>query len=87
MGEHQRGETIGTYTEATEKEASQAIAVVLKVFRETDWRENRRLRASGFSPVSVGGIDKSIRIEVGGDLHEFGGLGKLVPVEEAKAAL
>jgi predicted dinucleotide-binding enzyme len=43
--------------------------------------------ASGFSPVSVGGIDKSIRIEVGGDLHEFGKLGKLVSAKEAEALI
>jgi predicted dinucleotide-binding enzyme len=42
------------------------------------------IAASGFSPVSVGGIDKSIRIEVGGDLHEFGKLGKLVSAKEAE---
>jgi predicted dinucleotide-binding enzyme len=41
------------------------------------------IAASGFSPVSVGGIAKSIRIEVGGDLHEFGNLGKLISAEEA----
>jgi 8-hydroxy-5-deazaflavin:NADPH oxidoreductase len=33
---------------------------------------------SGFDPVNVGGIDQSIRIEVFGDLHEFGALGKIV---------
>lgn len=43
------------------------------------------IAASGFSPVSVGGIEKSIRIEVGGDLHEMGKLGKLVSVKEAQA--
>jgi hypothetical protein len=41
--------------------------------------------AEGFSPVSVGGVDQSIRIEVGGDLHEFGKLGKLVSAKEAEA--
>jgi predicted dinucleotide-binding enzyme len=41
------------------------------------------ITASGFSPVRVG-IDKSIRIEVGGDLHEFGKLGKLVSAKEAE---
>jgi len=41
------------------------------------------ITASGFSPVSVGGIEKSIRIEVGGDLHELGKLGKLVSAKEA----
>jgi 8-hydroxy-5-deazaflavin:NADPH oxidoreductase len=38
---------------------------------------------SGFSAFDVGGIDQSIRIEVGGDLHEFGKLGKLVSASEA----
>lgn len=40
---------------------------------------------SGFNPFHIGGIDQSIRIEVFGDLHEFGALGKTVTVEEAKA--
>lgn len=39
---------------------------------------------SGFEPVQVGGIDQSIRIEVFGDLHEFGGMGKTVTREEVK---
>jgi betaine-aldehyde dehydrogenase len=39
------GETIGSYSEATEAEASQAIAAALRAFKETDWRVNRRLRA------------------------------------------
>jgi predicted dinucleotide-binding enzyme len=45
----------------------------------------RLIEASGFSPVSVGGVDQSIRIEVGGDLHEFGKLGRLVSAKEAEA--
>jgi predicted dinucleotide-binding enzyme len=45
------------------------------------------ISASGFSPVSIGGIDKSIRIEVFGDLHEFGKLGKLVSAKEAQALI
>lgn len=43
------------------------------------------IKASGFAPVRVGGIDQSIRIEVFGDLHEFGKLGKLVTAKEAAA--
>lgn len=39
---------------------------------------------SGFEPVRVGGLDQSIRIEVFGDLHEFGALGKTVTAEEAE---
>lgn len=42
---------------------------------------------SGFEPFHIGGIDQSIRIEVFGDLHEFGRLGKTVTVEEAKRIL
>jgi hypothetical protein len=41
--------------------------------------------ASGFAAVRVGGIDQSIRIEVFGDLHELGKLGKLVTAKEAAA--
>jgi 8-hydroxy-5-deazaflavin:NADPH oxidoreductase len=41
------------------------------------------IQDSGFAPLRVGGIDQSIRIEVFGDLHEFGALGKTVTLEEA----
>jgi len=37
---------------------------------------------NGFEPVRVGGIDQSIRIEVFGDLHEFGALGKTITKDE-----
>jgi len=43
------------------------------------------IKDSGFEPVNVGKIDQSIRIEVFGDLHEFGALGKTVSLAEAKA--
>ena len=60
------------------------------LFYATDYPEAGRvvaalIAASGFSPVRVGGIDQSIRIEVGGDLHEFGKVGKLVSAREAEA--
>ncbi len=42
---------------------------------------------SGFDALKVGGLDQSIRIEVFGDLHEFGASGKPVTVAEAKAKL
>lgn len=42
------------------------------------------IRDNGFEPVRLGGLDKSIKIEVFGDLHEFGALGKAVTLEEAK---
>ena len=40
------------------------------------------IRDKGFAPVRVGGIDQSIRIEVFGDLHEFGALGKTITKNE-----
>ena len=41
------------------------------------------IKASGFTPVRVGGVSQSIRIEVFGDLHEFGKLGKMVTLRDA----
>jgi 8-hydroxy-5-deazaflavin:NADPH oxidoreductase len=44
----------------------------------------RLIRTAGFDPVGVGGVGECLRIEVGGDLHAFGGLnGRLVDREEA----
>jgi 8-hydroxy-5-deazaflavin:NADPH oxidoreductase len=43
------------------------------------------IRAAGFAPVRAGGIEDSMRLEVFGDLHEFGKLGKLVTAKEARA--
>ncbi len=45
------------------------------------------ISSSGFEPFHVGGIDQSIRIEVFGDLHEFGRLGKTVTLEEVKGII
>ena len=45
------------------------------------------IRDNGFDPIRIGGIDQSIRIEVFGDLHEFGALGKTVTGFQAKEKL
>ena len=42
---------------------------------------------NGFVPVRLGGLDKSISIEVFGDLHEFGAIGKAVTLEEATSKI
>jgi predicted dinucleotide-binding enzyme len=42
------------------------------------------ITTSGFEPYHVGSLDQSIRMEVFGDLHEFGGLGKAVTRKEFK---
>lgn len=48
----------------------------------------RLISAAGFDPVKAGGVDAAIRIEMYGDLHEYGGLnGKLVDAEEARAVV
>jgi 8-hydroxy-5-deazaflavin:NADPH oxidoreductase len=81
--------TLGAESLASGANRSPERAVL---FYATDHPEAGRvvaqlITASGFSPVSVGGIDKSIRIEVGGDLHEFGKLGKLVSIKEAESLI
>ena len=79
--------TLGALSLASGVNRSPERAVL---FYATDYPEAGRaiarlIAASGFSPVSVGGLDQSIRIEVGGDLHEFGKIGKLVSAKEAEA--
>lgn len=41
------------------------------------------IKDNGFEAVKVGGLEQSIRIEVFGDLHEFGALGRVVTKTEA----
>jgi predicted dinucleotide-binding enzyme len=45
------------------------------------------IQTAGFDPVRVGGLDQSSRIEMFGDLHEFGGLGQVVTRAEALKAI
>ena len=45
------------------------------------------IRTGGYEPVRVGGLDQSIRIEMFGDLHEFGALGRVVTKSEALATV
>jgi 8-hydroxy-5-deazaflavin:NADPH oxidoreductase len=52
--------------------------------KDIDTKIEELIKDSGFDPVYVGGIDQSIRIEVFGDLHEFGALGKTVKRRELK---
>lgn len=49
-----------------------------------DTEVEQLIRDSGFDAIKVGGLDQSIRIEVFGDLHEFGKLGKTVTLKEVK---
>jgi hypothetical protein len=45
------------------------------------------IRVAGYEPVRVGGLDQSIRIEMFGDLHEYGALGRVVTKTEALEAI
>jgi 8-hydroxy-5-deazaflavin:NADPH oxidoreductase len=45
------------------------------------------IRTAGYEPVRVGGLDQSIRIEMFGDLHEYGALGRVVTRTEALKAI
>jgi len=45
------------------------------------------IQAAGFDPVRVGGLNQSSRIEMFGDLHEVGALGRVVTRAEALKAI
>ena len=45
------------------------------------------IRGAGFDPVRVGGLDQSVRLEMFGDLHEYGVLGRVVTSAVALNAL
>ena len=45
------------------------------------------IRTGGYEPVRVGGLGQSIRIEMFGDLHEYGALGRVVTRTEALKAI
>lgn len=52
--------------------------------RTIDTQIEELITDTGFASVRIGDLSKSIRMEVFGDLHEFGALGKTVSVAEAK---
>ena len=70
---------------ATEPSPERAVLFYATDYPEAGKGVAKLITASGFAPVSVGGIDQSMRIEVGRDLHEFGKLGELVSACEAQA--
>jgi hypothetical protein len=45
------------------------------------------IRVGGYEPVRVGALDQSIRLEVFGDLHELGALGRAVSKQQALQAI
>jgi len=51
------------------------------------WRQDVDDERSHVGHVRVGGLDQSIRIEMFGDLHEYGALGRAVTKSEALEAI
>lgn len=79
---------LGTLGAASlEKAAFQSPKRAVLFYATIDKSSNQQveelIRDSGFDPLQIGGIEQSIRIEVFGDLHEFGALGKTVTMAQA----
>jgi 8-hydroxy-5-deazaflavin:NADPH oxidoreductase len=78
----------GTLTAAALKSGARRTAEPNVLFYASDDRQAgdavaELIKASGFEPVRVGGINQALRIEAFGDLHQFGKLGRLVTPKEA----
>lgn len=81
--------TLGAASLANAAHQKTELAVLFYAADDTGINEEIEdlIRDNGFEPLRVGGIDQSIRIEVFGDLHEFGALGKTVTLAEAKESV
>lgn len=82
----------GTLGAATLKTAAHQSAEKSVLFYATDNNDKdaaveQLIADSGFEGLKIGGIDQSIRLEVFGDLHEFGAIGKAVNLSEAKSKI
>jgi 8-hydroxy-5-deazaflavin:NADPH oxidoreductase len=80
---------LGTLSAASlEKAAFQQSEKAVAFYATDDTSINNQIEDlitdNGFEPVYIGGLDQSIRIEVFGDLHEFGALGKTVTLAEVQ---
>jgi 8-hydroxy-5-deazaflavin:NADPH oxidoreductase len=69
-----RAQSLG---DAANRAPDRAVLFYATDFPEAGNAVAKLITVSGFAPVNVGGIDQSIRIEVGGDLHEIGKIGEL----------
>lgn len=81
--------TLGAASLASAAHQSPEKSVLFYATDETtvDPLVEQLIKDNGFEAVKLGGLDQSIRIEVFGDLHEFGALGKVVTRTEAIAKL
>ncbi|MBK1896556.1 NADPH-dependent F420 reductase [Chryseobacterium paridis] len=74
----------GTLSQAAYQTPEQSVLFYATDDTGIDAQVEKLIHDTGFEALRIGGIDQSIRIEVFGDLHEFGALGKLVTLSEAK---
>jgi 8-hydroxy-5-deazaflavin:NADPH oxidoreductase len=74
----------GTLAGAAYQQPESAALFYATDDRTIDTQIEELIIDNGFAPVRIGDLSKSVRIEVFGDLHEFGALGKTVNVAEAK---
>jgi predicted dinucleotide-binding enzyme len=81
--------TLGAASLANSAHQSPEESVLFYATDDTtvDTAVEQLIKDNGFVAIKVGGINQSIRIEVFGDLHEFGALGKVVTKSEAIAKL
>ncbi|MBT2619546.1 MULTISPECIES: NADPH-dependent F420 reductase [Chryseobacterium] len=74
----------GTLSDAAYQTPDRSVLFYATDDTSIDDQVEKLIHDNGFDAVRIGGIDQSIRIEVFGDLHEFGALGKPVNLSEAK---
>jgi predicted dinucleotide-binding enzyme len=77
-----------TLASVANREPESAVLFYATDDAEAESVAERLIAKAGFAPVKVGGVEDAVRIEVGGDLHQLGGLeGKLLDIGEAQAAI
>lgn len=74
----------GTLSQASYQTPEKSVLFYASDDTSIDPQIEQLIQNSGFEALRIGGINQSIRIEVFGDLHEFGALGKTVTLAEAK---
>ena len=77
----------GSLQRSTNRAPNRAVLFYATNDDEAQAAIERLISVAGFDPLKVGGIDAATRIEVGGDLNEGGLGGKLLDVQEARAAI
>ena len=74
----------GSLSSASRRKPDAAVLFYAADDASVNGKIEELIKDSGFDAVRVGGIDQSIRIEVFGDLHEFGALGRVVTLAEVE---